>query len=243
MESYKTMPIHKLIEIADSGDDDLAKSWAIYRLECMMEDKEEPDINERILRYLNELIDSGHHNCYLQLADKYRHGSGVLKDINKTVELVELAVEKGAEHACEFLGQMYYKGEGVPQSYTKAMELFEREDEDTDLMVGTRYSMAEIYRLGLTGVKDLDKAWDLYEDIVYDPIEYAKLDDCYSRACFRLAQILQKSEDEEDIQEAYRLLQYSMKKLLNRAPTDVPTGISEEEFKDTYRVVAEKLEG
>jgi len=240
MDSYQTMPIHELLEIADSGDDNDAKSWAVYRLEDMMDGEEEPDINERILRYLNELIDSGELNNYILLADKYRRGSGVPKDINKCIELLNLAISKDVEHASEDLGKMYYEGEGVPQSYEKALELF---DSEPDPMVTTRYYTAEIYRLGLTGEIDLEYSKDLYEGIVYDPIEYAKLDDCYPRACFRLAQILQDSEDEEDIKEAYRLLQYSMKKLLNRAPTDVPTGISEEEFKDTYRVVAEKLEG
>ena len=60
------------------------------------------------------------------LADKYREGIGVPKDIKRAFELYRMAAEQDYVSAIQNVGIMYYSGTGTEQDIPKAKELFIR---------------------------------------------------------------------------------------------------------------------
>ena len=74
------------------------------------------------------------------------------------------------------------------------------------LSFSTLFALGEIYRQGLCGEKDVEKAVVFYERIVYSDLEVKELDDYYRCACCRLALMLFKGEGTRfDLYEAMRL--------------------------------------
>ncbi|WP_286037308.1 tetratricopeptide repeat protein [Enterobacter asburiae] len=60
------------------------------------------------------------------MANVYRLGMGVPKDMKKAFELYQVAAELGNTDAQVDLGDMYYSGEETPQSYEKANYWYEK---------------------------------------------------------------------------------------------------------------------
>ena len=79
--------------------------------------------------YSERLAKQGDEEAQLNLAFLYYHGIVLPKDFEKSVYWFEQANgKKDKEHPIQslyFLAQMYAKGEGVKQSYPKAIELYQ----------------------------------------------------------------------------------------------------------------------
>lgn len=67
------------------------------------------------------------------MANVYRLGMGVPKDMKKAFELYQVAAELGNTDAQVDLGDMYYYGEETPQSYEKANYWYEKAAKKTTL--------------------------------------------------------------------------------------------------------------
>jgi TPR repeat protein len=81
------------------------------------------------LAYSERLAKQGEEEAQLNLAFLYYHGIVLSKDFKKAGYWFEQANgKKDKEHPIQslyFLAQMYAKGEGVKQSYPKAIELYQ----------------------------------------------------------------------------------------------------------------------
>lgn len=60
------------------------------------------------------------------MANMYRMGMGVPKDMKKAFEIYQIAAELGNTDAQVDLGDMYYSGEEAAQSYEKANYWYEK---------------------------------------------------------------------------------------------------------------------
>jgi len=68
----------------------------------------------------------------LLLAERYRSGKGVPKDMSKAAELYQKAADQGNHYAQNDLGMLYENGEGVPKDLNKARELYQKAADQGD---------------------------------------------------------------------------------------------------------------
>ncbi|MGU2316346.1 tetratricopeptide repeat protein [Pseudomonas aeruginosa] len=93
------------------------------------------DANDRdMVDLYQEAVKQGHYKAMLSLAGLYVHGTGVVKDEGKAVDLVEQAMKLNSPHAFYLMGVMLQQGIGVKQDVRAAMSFFRR---SADL--GNRY--------------------------------------------------------------------------------------------------------
>jgi tetratricopeptide (TPR) repeat protein len=65
-----------------------------------------------------------HPQALQEMGQFYRHGYGVLRDLDKAFDLFQRATKKGNPSAFVELGKMYLYGEVRPMNFTRAHELF-----------------------------------------------------------------------------------------------------------------------
>ena len=98
--------------------------------------------------------------CF-ELAEKYRAGEGVAKDLNKANSLYEKACSLDNGTGCNNLGYNYQYGNGVTRDLNKANSFYEKacslDDGVVCIILGDNYQ----YGNGVT--KDLNKANSFYE--------------------------------------------------------------------------------
>ncbi len=185
VNELKEMDFGKLIKDADGGDLD-AMNLAVTKMmiEGYTGKDAEPEINERFITYLKNLVDAGSEVAMVQLADAYARGDEVKQDSEEAIRYYEMAAENGAPFGYECIGMMYFEGNGIAQDFKKAFEYFSKNK--THIQLPTMYSLGEMYRLGLYVKQDLKKACRYYNKIASDTNPYIEQDDYYWRAAFRL---------------------------------------------------------
>ena len=98
--------------------------------------------------------------CF-ELAEKYRAGEGVAKDLNKANSLYEKACNLGVGVSCAVLGDNYANGIGDTADLNKANSLYEKAC-SLDIGTGCKH-LGDNYQYGIGVTKDLNKANSLYE--------------------------------------------------------------------------------
>lgn len=90
---------------------------------------------------------------------------------------IKKSADKGDITATWLLGELYEKGEGLPQSYDKAFSLYQRAAERTDIIGAPAMTrLGRLYEKGLGCPKDTAKAEELYKKAVEAGYEEAKAD-------------------------------------------------------------------
>ena len=126
-------------------------------------------------------------DCYLT------GGYGLESDLSKAVGCYTAAEECGIKTACKKLGDMYYFGTGVKQSYLRAAELYEKaafyyeiwcdggyDGEGYDLTANV--ALGDMYMRGIGVEKDLSRAFGFYYDAGYGKFyapAMSKMAECY----------------------------------------------------------------
>lgn len=229
----------EVLQEADNGDVKAMRE-AIAMLEIQGYDQEKDvDIIERILGYKEEMEKAGSTTGYIMMAEEYLSGENMPKDIEKAIELYQMAADGGEDFGNQSLGMLYYIGREVPQDYVKAMEYFTLTEKKKSPC--TIYAMAEMYRLGQGVEVDDEKACELYKSIIDDNSAYAKIDAYYSRACFRYAQFLRKTGELKDKERALELVNYAKNELLNKEKFPSVINITDEEILEEWKSLNAEL--
>ena len=192
----------ELLGKADAGDLD-AMGTAVCLLTAEYDHADDPELEARIFRYLETLVQNGESFANIMLADYYVRGRIAEQDIEKALSLYEAAVENRILFGNESLGMLYFEGLYVPQDFRKAFQYFKKSGKEKSPC--TLYALGELYRLGLYVRQNESKAVHYYREIVTK--KYAECDDYYWRACYRIGCALRHGiGTEQDTNEAYRLL-------------------------------------
>lgn len=105
---------------------------------------------DRAMNNLNKEIELGFYEAYQQLASCYIEKG----DYEKAAENLLSGYEKGQKSVIHNLADCYYFGNGVPQSYEKAFELFNEGARSNPLC---NYRLAVMFREGLGVTQDNEK--------------------------------------------------------------------------------------
>lgn len=205
-ELTKHINFTEAIKKAEEGDLKAMYDAVFYMcLESYTGKNAEPEINERYISYLKKLVDSGDVRAMIMLADSYAKGDEVPQDGNEAIRICKLAVKHGCSYGNDFIGEMYFKGEGVKRDYEKAYKYLTKNGgrvEDSNSFV-TGYFLAEMYRLGLYVKQDLTKAFKWYWAIVFCR-QYASHDPVYHHSLYRIGYAKHYGEGcVKNIQRAY----------------------------------------
>jgi TPR repeat protein len=113
------------------------------------------------------------------LAYNYVFGLGVPQDINKSIELYNMAIKKNNSKAMNNLGYMYNYGIGIKQDINKALELYIisiQQDKNKTSLRHIRRIIKERkqfdidinhYGNSLTTVYNITNSWKIYNEIKY----------------------------------------------------------------------------
>ncbi len=94
--------------------------------------------------FLEKASRKGDKSATFYLASEYESGSPIIKrDIKRSLEYYQRAVEQGDSYAYQFIRRIYYLGKGVPRDVTKARECFELARGWGKYWLGVMYSKGE----------------------------------------------------------------------------------------------------
>ncbi len=99
----------------------LGEGYAVYAKDMLEEDPEESKAYfEHAHRWLEQAAKHNHPAAILELANFYRRGDVVEKDVAKSIELVEQAAKLGEVQAMRDLAFIYANGLGIDADEEKA---------------------------------------------------------------------------------------------------------------------------
>ncbi|WP_180110358.1 MULTISPECIES: tetratricopeptide repeat protein [unclassified Acinetobacter] len=99
----------------------LGEGYAVYAKDMLEEDPEESNTYfERAHRWLEQAAKHDHPAAILELANFYRRGDVVEKDVAKSIELVEQSAKLGEVQAMRDLAFIYANGLGIDADEEKA---------------------------------------------------------------------------------------------------------------------------
>ena len=154
------------------------------------------DIREEILEYdrlkkcyidyMEYLVKNGDYSAAIELAYNYDDEMAP-KNIQRKLELLNMAKDHDIEYAYDCLGEIYFLGEEVEQNYEKAYIYFTHDTEYESFVKS--YYLGEMYREGLYVEKDTNKAKEYYRNIADNYHPYGRLDEHCEKARKRLAEL------------------------------------------------------
>ncbi len=122
-------------------------------------------------------------SAYFQckFAEHYGRGDGIAKDEAKAIEWYKKAAEQGNYNAWDKLGDCYYNGTGVEQSYKEAVRCYhESVSQNTIWSLETQYKLAECYFHGIGTEKNEQEAFRWYKKSAKDNTKSKyKVAECY----------------------------------------------------------------
>ncbi len=121
---------------------------------------------------------SGGANACGQLADKYRSGTGVDRDVARAVELYKKACRGDDRGACFTMAGLHRRGESVPQNVPLAVEMYGQLCKSGEVI--SCYTLAGMYKKGTEITQDYKKAAEYYELACPGP---------YLPACYELGRL------------------------------------------------------
>ena len=142
----------------------IGEAFGWYALSLNRDDASEDDKREafRCMKRATELApESG--GWWNKLGDMYHYGTGTEKNLAKTVECYEKALQFGNSWAANSLGFMYDKGEYVEQNPRKAFELYKQAIELEDRNTAAVVNLACCYLDGDGIEKNSSKAFELFK--------------------------------------------------------------------------------
>ncbi len=90
---------------------------------CLFEKEEyDEDMDEEALEHFQIAADEGHPIAQTIIAECYRDGNGVEKNLVGAINYYNLAANQNYAPALDGLGYCYYQGVGVEYSYEKAVK-------------------------------------------------------------------------------------------------------------------------
>ncbi len=140
-----------------------------YR-EILLSFKEDLALKE--VTWLNEQYKIGNPYATLELAKRYRNGTGVSKDVTKAADLLQ---EYAYAEDYRMLGEMYFNGELGTADTQQAEKYFSKAKELGDLEA--EVFIANFYFMGINRGIDYNMAFILYKELA-DKIPHEKLPHC-----------------------------------------------------------------
>ena len=121
---------------------------------------------EKSFYWAKKSADNKYPGGYYSLARHYEFSLGVLKDMNKAIELYKNAARLNLEIAIIYLADLYHEGVNVPQDYSKAREYYhEYLKKDKQIYFKkANIRLGIYYYLGLSVEKNLDLAFKHLND-------------------------------------------------------------------------------
>ena len=99
----------------------LGEGYAVYAKDMLEEDPEESKAYfEHAHRWLEQAAKHNHPSAILELANFFRRGDVVVKDVTKSIELVEQSAKLGEIQAMRDLAFIYANGLGIDADEEKA---------------------------------------------------------------------------------------------------------------------------
>jgi TPR repeat protein len=123
--------------------------------------KADPKVEEQTSRWFHLAAQQDHHDAYVRLAYRYRHGRGAPKDDGAAAYWNHQGASRGEVQAMVALGLTYAAGRGVPQDWTAAFQWLHRAAPKSPL--ATRF-VGDAYVCGLGVERDYDRAAAAYVD-------------------------------------------------------------------------------
>ncbi len=195
--------LDELLNKADSGDLD-AIGTAVCLLTAEYDDEDDLVLQERLVRYLQTLVQNGKEFAFVMLADYYLRSCVVKQNVQTAISLYESAAENGERFGNECIGMLYFNGSYVKTDYRKAYRYFRKGRKKKSPC--TNYALGEMYRLGLSVRRNARKAYAHYVKAAYDSL--AGYDDYGWKACYRIGVAKHYGIGaRKSVAEAYRFLE------------------------------------
>lgn len=116
---------------------------------------------EEAVEWYLRAADKGNADAMCMLANSYRDGDGVEKDMEQALQLYKKAIAiDGNIDSLLGLGICYMKGDGVSQNYQHGVFLIERSAKQGNMIA--QYNMGEFYRIGMGVETDMEEALRWY---------------------------------------------------------------------------------
>lgn len=107
-----------------------------------------------------------------ELAKCYERGTGIGKDLNKAVEMLQQLADADYMPAINYLGDIYYEGRDIDKNLTKAVSCYLRAEKEKRLTTASAKRLAECYRDGMGGLKkDSEQADKIEKQYGSNPVE------------------------------------------------------------------------
>ena len=136
------------------------KYIGVGRVEAVIKSEEKVDFAALGINFVNVKFDAKYDKLENQSGAQLYEMAKKEEDIEKSIELLKMASDKGDATAIYELGMCYMNGDGVVKDYKKGIELIEKSAilGNTNAM----YEMGEAYFNGITFEKDPRKAFEWY---------------------------------------------------------------------------------
>jgi TPR repeat protein len=148
--------------LAGSANDSFAVAMHLA-LQGYVTGKADPTIEEQTSRWFHLAAQQDHHDAYVRLAYRYRHGHGAPKDDGAAAYWNHQGASRGEVQAMVALGLTYAAGRGVPRDWTAAFQWLHRAAPKSAL--ATRF-VGDAYVCGLGVERNYDRAAAAYADAV-----------------------------------------------------------------------------
>ena len=242
MDTANSGGLDELLDKAESGNpNDMFYAVCAIGMSNIESEDSENELMQRRFLYLQKLVKTkGFESTLIMMGDAYANGDGVPQDAEEAIRWYKKAVKKGMTFGNECIGMLYYEGNGVPVDYKKALKYLTKDKGKKSFC--TLYSLGEMYRQGLYVVKNPDKAWQYYQEIVDDESPSGKLDDYYWRACYRLGMALyEDSGSFASLDSALQLVTEAKDIYDNRGNNTTATDITRKELYQSWRALKKEV--
>lgn len=147
-------PIHQLIEIFEKDDDFKDETLASYWKGI---DEHEIPSNDAFPHF-EKAAEKNHVKSLYFLGYYYLNGFGTTKNVEKAIQLLEVAADGGSHEALMELGELYFDGHSIKQNYDKALNYYLKAIDHNDKEA--LFKVGLLYDQGLVGEdSDIDKAF------------------------------------------------------------------------------------
>jgi TPR repeat protein len=146
--------------LAGSSNDSFATAMHLA-LRSLLSRTPDVELEEETSRWYHLAAQQDHHDAYVRLAYRYRHGRGVPKDDGAAAYWTYQGASRGEILAMVAMGLTHAGGRGVPQDWTAAVKWWR--DAAPRNPLAARF-MGDAYTCGLGVERNYDRAVETYTD-------------------------------------------------------------------------------
>ncbi|SDZ94356.1 tetratricopeptide repeat protein [Selenomonas ruminantium] len=136
------------------------KYIGVGRVEAVIKSEEKVDFSALGISFVNVKFDEKYDKLENQSGAQLYEMAKKEENIEKSIELLKMASDKGDATAMHELGMKYMNGDGVEEDYNKGIEFFEKSAQlgNADAML----DMGDAYFNGITFEKNTERAFEWY---------------------------------------------------------------------------------